>query len=91
MGGKEVEMEPDVRVIYYAKHDFAGPDERQEGRKLGRIVDKGYRVLTREGVRFEISTLDWGSDIGDKSGEFSRVTKIIEQRLGKKGLNIEIS
>ncbi len=84
-------MKTDAQVTYFARHELAGPSERREGRKLGKILDKGYRVLTRDGDRFEISTLDWEPSFEGRSLEFQKVREIIEDRLGRKGLNITIS
>lgn len=84
-------VEGDVQVVYFSRHEAAGYNERQEGMKLGRIVDKGYRVLMRDGHRFEISTIDWGLNVEDKSEEIRRVKEIIKSRLGRKDLDIRIS
>lgn len=84
-----IEANADAQAVYFSRHAIASPEERFEGSKLGSIVHKGYIVSTRDGDRFEISTLDW--ELEGKTQEFEKVAEIIEERVGRNGLRIKFS
>lgn len=82
-------MNADAQAVYFSRHAIAGPEERFAGSKLGEIVQQGYIISTRDGNRFEISTLDW--DLVSKDEEFRRVAQIIKERVGRNDLQIKFS
>jgi len=75
--------EQTIHAVYYAKHEVAGPVERQWGSKLGRIVDRGYYVKLPDGSRFSISTIGLSFDIGSQE-EVTAVNREIMRRSGSK-------
>lgn len=78
-----------IQAIYFGRHDLPTPAERWEGRKLGRLVDKGFRIHLSGGRTFEISTFGW--DCTSITEESQKVKQIIENQLGKTNLNINFS
>lgn len=79
---------PGINAVYFSRHALATAEAIANGHKLGPIIDRGFRFITPEGQRVEISVM--GQNLTDLASESDYLRDQIGKILGIKNPTITI-